>query len=146
MTVPEILDELKGVFEEKNDDYGNSYEKVGILKRVMADEEGPRLVELYPDGTYDIADCDKPTAARHEYSEETQEPIEAVVLADTPKNTTTFEENADGLITRLLDKLNRTYTLIFLKDEPALDNESTEDAAKDMAGYSAMLTSLIRRA
>lgn len=117
----DVLEELKGVFETKNDDYGNSWEKVGVLKRVMADEEGPEIVTL-SDGR------------------------EAVVLSDTPQATSTFEENADDVITRLLDKLVRAYNLIFLKDEPDVENESTVDAAKDMTGYSAMLSDLIKRA
>lgn len=135
-----VLDELKEVFSEKNEDYGNSWEKVGVIKRVMSDTDGPRLVRLYDDGTYEevgeVEQRPHPPDART---------VEAVVLVDTPENESTFEQNADDLITRLLDKLNRAYTLIFLKDEPALDNESTEDAAKDLTGYSSMLTSLIRK-
>lgn len=127
-----VLEELEDVFEEKNDDYGNSWEKVGVLKRVMADEKGPRLVTLHADGTWSFD------------REDEREKFEAVVLADTPQKQSTFEENADDVITRLLDKLVRSYNLLFLKDEPDVENESTEDAAKDLTGYSSMLTSLIR--
>lgn len=139
-----VLEETAEVVEDKMGDYGNSWEKGGVIKRVMADPEGPLLVELYEDGTYDIPAEEQPTQARvgREGGEKT---VEAVVLADTPQATSTFEENADDVITRLLDKLVRTYNLLFLKDEPDVENESTEDAAQDMAGYSAMLTSLIRR-
>lgn len=142
-----VLEETADVVVDKMGDYGNSWEKVGVLKRIMADEEGPQIVELYEDGTYDIKSEDLPTAARLQYSdyENDAESVEAVVLADTPQATSTFEENADDVITRLLDKLVRAYNLIFLKEEPDVENESTEDAAQDLAGYSAMLTSLIRR-
>lgn len=148
----EVLDELKTVFEEKNDDYGNSWEKVGVLKRVMADEDGPEVVTLTPgknttktltgeDAGQEWYMCRVPKEALDERGE-----VEAALLADTPQTTSTFEENADDVITRLLDKLVRAYNLIFLKDEPDVDNESTEDAAEDLTGYSAMLTDLIRRA
>lgn len=140
-TPHDVLDELKEVFSEKNEDYGNSWEKVGVIKRVMSDTDGPRLVKLYDDGTYEeVGEPDQRTHGA------TAQSVEAVVLVDTPENESTFQQNADDLITRLLDKLNRAYTLVFLKDEPALDNESTEDAAKDLTGYSSMLTSLIRKA
>lgn len=132
-TETEVLEEVKGVLDEKDDDYGSSYEKAGVLKRVLADEDGPSVYTV----NGGKLDDDKYMHG---------ELVEVVVLADTPQNETVFEENADGLITRLLDKLSRTYTLIFLKDEPDVENESTEDAAKDMVGYSSMLTSLIRRA
>lgn len=131
----EVLDDLKGVFEEKNDDYGNSWEKVGVLKRVMADEDGPTTVYLYPDGTYTTT----PDGSKDNKG------IEAVQLSDTPEDTSQFEENIDGLVTRLLDKLIRAYNLTLLKDEPALDNESTADAWEDLTGYSAMGTSLVER-
>lgn len=132
----DVLDDLKPVFEDKNDDYGNSWEKVGVIKRIMADEEGPRTVTVAEGETVHLAE---------EFGDDVDE-FEVVVLADTPDNTSTFEQNADDLFTRLLDKLIRAYNLTLMKDEPALDNESTEDAAKDLTGYSSMLTSLIRRA
>lgn len=71
--------------------------------------------------------------------------VEAVLLADTPTNESTFEQNVDDLITRLLDKLIRSYNLTLVKDEPALENESTLDAWEDLTGYSAMGTSLVER-
>ena len=47
---------------------------------------------------------------------------------------------------QLLDKLIRAYNLTLLKDEPALDNESTVDAWEDLTGYSSMGTSLVENA
>lgn len=132
-----VLEELQQVREKKNADYGNAFEKVGVLKRVMADEDGPTIVELHGDGTYDVKG-DRDIWRDHTGG------AEAVVLADTPEKTSTFEENVDGVLTRLLDKVIRTYTLVFLKDEPAVENESTEDAAKDLTGYGSMLADLIR--
>jgi hypothetical protein len=137
MSAPQdVLERLKGVFAEKNEDYGNSWEKVGVIKRIMADEEGPNVVFLYPDGTY--------TTSPDESKD--NDAIEAVQLSDTPTNDSTFEQNADDLITRLLDKLIRAYNLTLLKDEPALDNESTVDAWEDLTGYSSMGTSLVENA
>ncbi len=130
-----VLEETADTVTNKMGDYGNSWEKVGVLKRVMADEDGPQIVYLYPDGW-----------SESKRSDDDVEPFEAVILADTPQKTSTFEENADDVITRLLDKLVRAYNLLFLKDEPDVENESTEDAGKDLTGYSSMLTSLIRRA
>lgn len=131
MTPNDVLEELSDVFDRKNDDYGNSWEKVGVMKRVMADEIGPRVMYLTPDGKYH--DTEQPNS------------VEAVVLADTPQKESTFEENADDVITRHLDKVVRAYNLIFMKDEPDVENESLLDAAKDMTGYSSMLSSLISR-
>lgn len=134
MTTPsEVLERLKAVFTEKNKDYGNSWEKVGVIKRVMADERGPEVV--YVAGT----DVYESRSSAPDYA------VEAVLLADTPTNESTFEQNVDDLITRLLDKLIRSYNLTIVKDEPALDNESTLDAWEDLTGYSAMGTSLVER-
>lgn len=134
MTTPsEVLERLKAVFTEKNDDYGNSWEKVGVIKRVMADKRGPEVV--YVAGT----DVYESRSSAPEYA------VEAVLLADTPTNESTFEQNVDDLITRLLDKLIRSYNLTLVKDEPALENESTLDAWEDLTGYSAMGTSLVER-
>jgi len=132
-TPSDILERLKGVFQEKNKDYGNSWEKVSVIKRVMADEHGPDVVWVAGTDVYES----RSSAPEHA--------VEAVVLSDTPKNTSTFEQNVDDLITRLLDKLIRSYNLTLMKDEPALENESTLDAWEDMTGYSAMGTALVER-
>ena len=115
-----ILEETAEVVAEKESDYSHSWETVGVLKRVMSSPNEPQVIELTPK-------------------------TEVVVLHDTPQKTSTFEENADGVITRLLDKVVRSWNLIFMKDEPDVENDSTEDAAVDIAGYGAMLGSLIRR-
>ena len=132
-TPSDILERLKGVFQEKNEDYGNSWEKVSIIKRVMADEHGPDVVWVAGTDVYES----RSSAPEHA--------VEAVVLADTPENNSTFEQNVDDLITRLLDKLIRSYNLTLMKDEPELENESTLDAWEDMTGYSAMGTALVER-
>lgn len=113
----DVLEGVAETVDEKNDDYGNAYEKVGVLKRVMADEDGPTVIEHDGD--------------------------EYVRMAETPQNDSLFKENADGIYTRLLDKVLRSYTLILIADEPKVENDSTADAACDLAGYAAMLTSLI---
>jgi hypothetical protein len=113
----DVLEDVAETVEDKNDDYGNAYEKVGAIKRVMADEGGP-------------------TTIKHEGDE-------YVKMADTPTNGSLFEENADGIFTRMLDKVLRAYTLVLLADEPQVGNDSTSDAARDLAGYAAMLASLI---
>lgn len=154
MTAPQdVLERLKGVFAEKNEDYGNSWEKVGVIKRVMADEEGPEVVTLSESDvqggviTGERAGNQIVTVeVGADFFEERGSEVEAVLLADTPKNESTFEQNADDLITRLLDKLIRAYNLTLLKDEPALDNESTVDAWEDLTGYSSMGTSLVENA
>jgi len=132
-TPSDILERLKGVFQEKNEDYGNSWEKVSVIKRVMADQHGPDVVWVAGTDVYES----RSSAPEHA--------VEAVVLADTPTNTSTFEQNVDDLITRLLDKLIRSYNLTLMKDEPELENESTLDAWEDMTGYSAMGTALVER-
>jgi len=132
-TPSDILERLKGVFQEKNEDYGNSWEKASVIKRVMADQHGPDVVWVAGTDVYES----RSSAPEHA--------VEAVVLADTPTNNTTFEQNVDDLITRLLDKLIRSYNLTLMKDEPALENESTLDAWEDMTGYSAMGTALVER-
>jgi len=147
-----VLEDLKDVFEEKNEDYSNSWEKVGAIKRVIADQDGPEVVTLSPG-----KNVSKTITGEHAGQEwymcrvpmellDERGEVEAVVLADTPQTTSTFQQNADDVITRLLDKLVRAYNLVFLKDEPALDNESTVDAVDDLTGYSSMLASLVRRA
>jgi hypothetical protein len=147
----EVLDDLKGVFEEKNKDYSNSWEKVGVLKRVMADESGPQTFTLSSDSIRghvitgdDAGDKYVTIRVSPDFFDE-QDEREVVLLSDTPKAQSQFEENIDGLVTRLLDKLIRAYNLTLLKDEPALDNESTVDAWEDLTGYSAMGTSLVER-
>jgi hypothetical protein len=132
-TPSDILERLKGVFQEKNKDYGNSWEKVSVIKRVMADRHGPDVVWIAGTDVYES----RSSAPEHA--------VEAVVLADTPRNNSTFEQNVDDLITRLLDKLIRSYNLTLMKDEPALENESTLDAWEDLTGYSAMGTALVER-
>ena len=132
-TPSDILERLKGVFQEKNEDYGNSWEKVSVIKRVMADQHGPDVVWVAGTDVYES----RSSAPDHA--------VEAVVLADTPENNSTFEQNVDDLITRLLDKLIRSYNLTLMKDEPELENESTLDAWEDMTGYSAMGTALVER-
>jgi hypothetical protein len=107
-----ILEETAEVVAEKESDYSHSWETVGVLKRVMSSPNEPQVIELTPK-------------------------TEVVVLHDTPQKTSTFEENADGIITRLLDKVVRSWNLIFMKDEPDVENDSTEDAAVDIAGYGA---------
>lgn len=134
-----VFDDLKQTFQNKNADYGNSWQKVGVLKRVMADEDGPRIVQLYPDGLWELADEDDA------FDHGDQDLVEGVVLVDTPEKSSTFEENADDTFTRLLDKLCRFYNLTFVADEPQVNNESLQDAVKDATGYAGMLTSLIRR-
>ncbi len=132
-TPSDILERLKGVFQEKNEDYGNSWEKVSVIKRVMADQHGPDVVWVAGTDVY------RSRSSAPEYA------VEAVVLSDTPTNNSTFEQNVDDLITRLLDKLIRSYNLTLMKDEPALENESTLDAWEDLTGYSAMGTALVER-
>ena len=102
-----ILEETAEVVAEKESDYSHSWETVGVLKRVMSSPNEPQVIELTPK-------------------------TEVVVLHDTPQKTSTFEENADGVITRLLDKVVRSWNLIFMKDEPDVENDSTEDAAVDI--------------
>lgn len=132
-TPSDVLEKLKGVLKDKEDDYGNSWEKVSVIKRVMADQHGPDVVWVAGTDLYES----RSSAPEHA--------VEAVVLSDTPKNTSTFEQNVDDLITRLLDKLIRSYNLTLMKDEPALENESTLDAWEDLTGYSAMGTALVER-
>ena len=86
-----ILEETAEVVAEKESDYSHSWETVGVLKRVMSSPNEPQVIELTPK-------------------------TEVVVLHDTPQKTSTFEENADGIITRLLDKVVRSWNLIFMKD------------------------------
>lgn len=150
-TPQDVLDDLKGVFKDKNADYGNSWEKIGAIKRVMADTEGPQTItisEMNIEGRIISGDNKGMKRVVFYVSEDTFEDtdeIEFVRLADTPQKQSTFEENVDDLITRLLDKIIRVYTLTFLKDEPDVENESLADAAEDATGYCSMLASLIRR-
>jgi hypothetical protein len=152
MTSPQsILEELKGVFEEKNEDYGNSWEKVGVIKRVMADEDGPNTITLSESQIHGHVvtgpnQGDKYVAVRvPEDFFDGRDEVEFVELAETPRTPTTFQQNVDDLVTRLLDKLVRAYNTTLMKEEPALDNESTLDAWKDLTGYSSMGTSLVAR-
>jgi len=148
MATPQaVLEDLKGVFEEKNDDYGNSWEKVGVLKRVMADEDGPEIIEL-DEGNKQGVVVTGPNEGDVVVSftmdpDEFDDGVELVKLADTPTATSTFQQNVEDTVTRMLDKLCRAYTLTLQKDEPALENESTLDAWEDLTGYAAMITSLV---
>lgn len=138
MSVGNVLDGLKSTISEKNQDYGNSWEKVGVIKRLLADKEGPRTFTVVDDGLVPTKELDK-----FEEVIGDAESVEVVILSDTPEHTSTYEENVDGVLTRLLDKVCRTYTVVFLTDEP--NNETAEESAKDLTGYGAMLTDLIRR-
>lgn len=119
-TVPEILSDTAETFENKNDDYGNSWQKIGAIKRLIAHDEGPEIVEL-EDGR------------------------EAVVLADVPDCNSTFEQNFEDAVTRQLDKIIRKYNLIRLVDEPKVEDESALDACTDDVGYAAMIASLVAK-
>jgi hypothetical protein len=145
----DVLDRLKDVIVDKEDDYGSSWEKVGVIKRVMADEDGPNVISLDEGDlkeniiiSNDVEGKVVPLRVPADFFDD-RDSVEFVKLADTPQNDSTFEQNVDDLITRLLDKLIRAYNLTLLKDEAALENESTLDAWEDLTGYASMGTSLV---
>ena len=147
-----ILEETAEVVTKKASDYSHAWATVGVLKRVMSSPNEPQVIELTPNSGFASKSLTGYDSGKEYYlcsiptdMLEAGETTEVVVLHDTPQKTSTFEENADGIITRLLDKVIRSWNLIFMKDEPDVENESTEDAAVDIAGYGAMLGSLIRR-
>lgn len=129
------LREVAETVEEKNGDYGNAIEKAAAIKRVLADEDGPAT--FYTDGDRVWTGDDKSNAP--DYA------VEAVMLADTPTLTTAHQETVDGIMMRLLDKVCRIYHLVFIKDDRDVDDETTVDSAKDLAGYAGRLAAVLKR-
>lgn len=113
-----VFAELDQLVDDKNDDYGNSWQKVSAIKRLMADVEGPQIIE-----------CDGD---------------EYVYLANTPQPQNQFEQEIDDLMARLLDKVVRAYNLALIADESKLEDEGLEDALMDIAGYAGMGVDCVR--
>jgi hypothetical protein len=149
MNQSEILEEVGEIVDDKNDDYGSSWEKVSVLKRVIADEDGPQTITLSRDdvlcevaGGEDKGDKIVRLIVDEDFFKETNE-VEFVQLADTPERNTLFKEQVDDLFTRLLDKVVRGYYTTLVKAETLVDDESKIDAFKDLVGYAALGGSLV---
>jgi len=126
-----ILNDVADVQEAKNDDYGNSWRKAAAIKQLIADENGPTTTHIDNNSVYDDA------AAAPSFA------LEAIILAETPRNESLYEQQLDGVFTRLLDKVVRAYTLTMLVDGNRVMGEGAFDAAVDIAGYAGMLAELI---
>ena len=149
MNQNELLDDVGETVSDKNTDYGNSWEKTAVIKRVIADEDGPQTITLSRD------DIDGRVVAGENIGEkivrlrvpenffnETNE-VEFVQLSDTPQTTSLFEETFDGTFTRLLDKVVRSYYLTMVKGGVAVKSETVVDSLKDLVGYASLLGSLV---
>ena len=151
MNQAELLDDVGETVADKNDDYGNSWEKTAVIKRVIADEDGPQTITLSRDDVLcEVAggdnECDKIVRliVDEDFFNETNE-VEFVQLADTPQTTSLFEETFNGTFTRLLDKVVRSYYLTMVKSGVAVKSETVVDSLKDLVGYASLLGSLVSK-
>ena len=107
-TASDVLRDTADTVEDKHGDYGHAIEKVAAIKGVLAVEGEPKIVEL-DDGR------------------------EAVVMGDHAEET--FQQKRmGGIITRLLDKVCRGYTLQFQNREDNV-GEKLRETWSDAAGY-----------
>jgi len=144
MNQNELLDDVGETVSDKNTDYGNSWRKTAVIKRVIADEDGPQTITVkpvdvtirYEDRMWILKKVDK------DLFKDTNE-VEFVQLADTPQTTSLFEETFDGTFTRLLDKVVRSYYLTMVKSGVAVKSETVVDSLKDLVGYASLLGSLV---
>jgi len=144
MNQTELLNDVSETVADKNDDYGNSWEKTAVIKRVIADENGPQTTTLT---SRDVVRKDENKMwVMHRVDKdlfnETNE-VEFVQLADTPQTTSLFEETFEGTFTRLLDKVVRSYYLTMVKSGVAVKSETVVDSLKDLVGYASLLGSLV---
>ena len=144
MNQTELLDDVSKTVADKNDDYGNSWEKTAVIKRVIADEDGPQTITLKRNSV--VTQNENSMWVMHrvdkDFFNETNE-VEFVQLADTPQTTSLFEETFDGTFTRLLDKVVRSYYLTMVKGGVAVKSETVVDSLKDLVGYASLLGSLV---
>lgn len=107
-TASDVLRDTADTVEDKHGDYGHAIEKVAAIKGILAVEGEPEVVEL-DDGR------------------------EAVVMGDHTEET--FQQKRmGGIITRLLDKVCRGYTLQFQNREDNV-GEKLRETWSDAAGY-----------
>ena len=144
MNQTELLNDVSETVSDKNDDYGNSWEKTAAIKRVIADEDGPQTITLKRNSV--VTQNENSMWVMHrvdkDFFNETNE-VEFVQLADTPQTTSLFEETFDGTFTRLLDKVVRSYYLTMVKSGVAVKSETVVDSLKDLVGYASLLGSLV---
>lgn len=148
MNQNELLDDVGETVSDKNTDYGNSWRKTAVIKRVIADEDGPQTITLSRDNiVFESFGSENNQLLLHVRADEdlfkdTSE-VEFVQLADTPQTTSLFEETFDGTFTRLLDKVVRSYYLTMVKTDVAVKSETVVDSLKDLVGYASLLGSLV---
>ena len=149
MNQTELLDDVSETVADKNDDYGDSWRKTAVIKRVIADEDGPQTITLSRDnidGRVVVGENSGEKIVRlrvpENFFNETNE-VEFVQLSDTPQTTSLFEETFDGTFTRLLDKVVRSYYLTMVKSNVAVKSETVVDSLKDLVGYASLLGSLV---
>ena len=113
----EIYNEEYNTYVEKNEDYGDSWRKVAYLKMIMQTED-PEIIEL-EDGSRAIKINPRPN-----------------------KNNSPKSQVVEGMMTRMLDKINRIYEITFYTDRNI--QESLEDSVGDLGNYSFMLKGFLR--
>lgn len=113
----EIFEEQLEIFQEKNEDYGNSWEKIAPIKMIMASDE--ISIEKVEGDTHIIIDSEHRKTSGH------------------------TEEVVDNMVTRFLDKIIRIYNLTFNTEKQNVD-ESLEDSAGDLGNYALMLKKFLR--
>jgi len=151
MNQTELLNDVSETVADKNDDYGNSWEKTAVIKRIIADEDGPQTITLSRDnidGRVVVGENSGEKIVRvrvpEKFFNETNE-VEFVQLSDTPQTTSLFEETFDGVFNRLLDKVVRSYYLTMVKSDVSVENETVLDSLKDLIGYTSLLASLFSK-
>ena len=146
MNQTELLDDVGETVSDKNTDYGNSWQKTAVIKRGIADEDGPQTITLKRNSV--VTQNENSMWVMHrvdkDFFNETNE-VEFVQLSDTPQTTSLFEETFDGTFTRLLDKVVRSYYLTMVKSNVAVKSETVVDSLKDLVGYASLLGSLVSK-
>jgi hypothetical protein len=107
----DIYEEALETYQKKNDDYGDSWKKVGVIKEIMNSDD------------IDVVEKDGSTVITVEKRKKKLDSVE--------------DEVVDGMLTRMLDKIVRINELKFFTDNRV--DENLDDSAGDLGNYAFML-------
>jgi hypothetical protein len=107
----DIYEDALETYQKKNDDYGDSWKKVGVIKQIMNSDD-MEIVE--------------------------KEDSTVITVKKRKKKIDSVEDEVvDGMLTRMLDKIVRINELKFFTDKNV--DENLDDSAGDLGNYAFML-------
>jgi hypothetical protein len=107
----DIYEDALETYQKKNDDYGDSWKKVGVIKQIMNSDD-MEIVE--------------------------KEDSTVITVKKRKKKIDSVEDEVvDGMLTRMLDKIVRINELKFFTEKNV--DENLDDSAGDLGNYAFML-------